>query len=180
MSTPDAASIDGRAYFSDDRVFRYSLTREIADPDCGCLDEDERGGTVTFVGLNPSVADETTDDPTIRRCIGFARAWGFDRLKMVNLYAYRATKPADLWLADDPVGPLNDHTLSLAFGGSDRIIAAWGAHARPDRLARFTEVFGGWQLHALGLTKDGAPRHPLYLRGDSLPFVYDLTEKAAA
>jgi hypothetical protein len=168
-----------RAYFSPDRTFRYALMREIADPQFGCLEEDERGGTVTFVGLNPSTADETTDDPTIRRCMGFARRWGFDRLKMVNLYAYRATDPRHLWLANDPVGPENDHVLSLVFGGSEYVVAAWGAHARPERLEQFADTFDGWQFWALGLTKDGAPRHPLYMRGDSQPFVYDLRRRAA-
>lgn len=180
MTDATPSLCEGSAYFSPCRRWRYSLRREIVDPEIGCLDEDERGGTVTFVGLNPSTADETADDPTIRRCIGFARRWGFDRLKMVNLYAFRSTDPRGLWLADDPVGPENDHVLSLVFGGSDRIVAAWGAHARPDRLAQFAEIFGGWRFHALGLTKDGAPRHPLYLRGDVMPFVYDLGARRVA
>ncbi len=160
------------AYFSTCRTWRYSLTREITDPQFGCLDEDERGGTVTFVGLNPSTADETADDPTIRRCVRFAREWGFDRLKMVNLYAYRATDPAVLWEAQksgvDIVGPENDHVLSLVFGGSDRTIAAWGALAHPDRVAEIM----AWPLRprwALGFTKDRRPRHPLYVRADTLP-----------
>ncbi len=131
---------------------------------------------MTFIGLNPSTADETTDDPTIRRCVRFARDWGYARLKMVNLYAWRSTDPKALWLADDPVGPDNDHNLSLAFGGSDLIVAAWGANARADRLAQFFDTFGGWQFHALGLTKDGAPRHPLYLRADSSPAIYTPAE----
>lgn len=160
------------ATFSPCRTWRYSLTRAISDPAAGC--NGVEGGTLTFVGLNPSTADETVDDPTIRRCIRFARDWGFDRLKMVNLYAYRATDPRDLWLADDPVGPENDHNLSLAFGGSDRTIVAWGANARPDRLAQFAQTFAGWQFWALGLTKDGAPRHPLYMRADAQPFIYPL------
>ncbi len=121
MSRPADAAY---AYLSEDRRYRYSLTRLIADPQYGCLGEDERGGTVTFVGLNPSTADETTDDPTIRRCIRFAREWGFDRLKMVNLFAYRATDPRDLWAADAPIGPENDCTISKVFGGSDKIVAA--------------------------------------------------------
>lgn len=172
--------LEARATFSPCRRWRYSLTREIADPQFGCLDEDERGGTLTFVGLNPSTADETTDDPTIRRCVRFARDWGFDRLKMMNLYALRSTDPRGLWLADDPVGPENDHALSLAFGGSERIIVAWGANARPDRLASFAETFHGWPFWALGLTKDGAPRHPLYMRADVQPVPYDVGALRAA
>lgn len=166
MTTKGRESLlQGAAYFSPCRRWRYSLTRN--------LDTLDGEGRVTFVGLNPSTADETTDDPTIRRCIRFARDWGYSQLKMVNLYALRSTDPKGLWLVDDPVGPENDHELSLCFGGSDLIVAAWGANARADRLAQFAETFGGWRFHALGLTKDGAPRHPLYMRADSQPFVYD-------
>lgn len=164
---------ESRATFSPCRRWRYSLSRSIQTLDAS-------DDTLTFVGLNPSTADETTDDPTIRRCIGFAREWGYGRLKMVNLYALRSTDPKALWLADDPVGPENDHWLSLAFGGSDFIVAAWGANARPDRVAQFAETFSGWRFHALGVTKDGAPRHPLYLRADSTPAIYDLGACRAA
>lgn len=149
------------AYFSADRAYRYSLTREVA-PLTG-------EGTVAFVGLNPSTADETLDDPTIRRCIGFARSWGFARLKMVNLYAFRATDPKVMLAVEDPVGPDNDHVLSLVFGGSELVIAAWGVNAKADRLTSFAETFRGWPLHCLGVTKDGFPRHPLYVRGDTTP-----------
>jgi hypothetical protein len=146
------------AYLSEDGLYRYSLTR-----DFGTLDGE---GICTFVMLNPSTADATQDDPTIRRCIRFAREWGFDRLKVVNLYALRATDPKQLWLADDPVGPENDHVLSLAFGSSALTIAAWGATARQTRVAEIMS----WPMRphlCLGLTKDGHPRHPLYLRADA-------------
>jgi hypothetical protein len=146
--------------------YRYSLTRYLD------LDGDE--SVCTFVMLNPSTADATQNDPTIRRCLGFARAWGYGRLKVVNLYAFRTTDPGFLWLQDDPVGPENDHAISLAFGASDLIVAAWGAHARVVRLAQFAETFRGWRLHALGVTKHGAPRHPLYLRADTTPERYYL------
>ncbi len=179
------------AHFSPCRTWRYSLTRDVG---AGMLDGAVSGeGTVTFIGLNPSTADETTDDPTIRRCIRFARDWGYGRLKMVsihfggyavfNLYAYRATDPNDLFraMADgvDVVGPENDHALSLTFGGSDLIVAAWGAGGRDPRLAQFIETFKGWQFTALGMTTNGAPRHPLYMRADSQPFVYDPDQRVA-
>lgn len=167
------------ARFSPCRTWRYSLTREIADAQFGCLEEDERDAALTFVGLNPSTADETNDDPTVRRCISFARAWGFPRLHVVNLYGFRATDPRDLWLAADPVGPENDDVLAEIFTESQRIILAWGANARPERVAVFQAKFSAWQLWALGVTKHGAPRHPLYLRGDLLPFRYVLARAAA-
>lgn len=173
-----SAATASRAYISEDGLYRYSLTRGIADPHFGCLDDDERGATVTFVGLNPSTADATQDDPTIRRCVRFAREWGFARLKVVNLYALRATDPKQLWLADDPVGPENDHVISLVFGGSDKIVAAWGATAPDERVSEFIETFGGWQMWALGLTQGGRPRHPLYMRADVVPFVYEVRSAA--
>ena len=123
--------------------------------------------TVTFIGLNPSTADEYADDPTIRRCIGFARSWGFGRLKMLNLYAYRATDPLRLADTDDPVGPHNDCTISKVVGGSDLVICAWGVRAGHDRAAKVLAFIGA--PHCLGLTKDGYPRHPLYVKADTLP-----------
>lgn len=171
-------SADSDATFSPCRKYRYTLTRSIPDPATGC--DGVEGGTLTVIGLNPSTADETTDDPTIRRCVRFARDWGFDRLKMVNLFAYRATDPNDLfkaaWEGANIVGPENDHALSLAFGGSDRILAAWGAvtPVMALRVHQFAETFGGWEFWALGLTKLGSPRHPLYMRADTQPFIYDL------
>jgi hypothetical protein len=146
------------AYLSECGRYRYSLTRDVA-PLTG-------EGTCTFVMLNPSSADAEKDDPTVRRCIRFARDWGYARLTVVNLYAFRATDPRALKTATDPVGPENDHVLSVVFGASDRIVAAWGCHAAPERVA---EVMG-WPIRpriCLGLTKDGAPRHPLYVRADA-------------
>jgi hypothetical protein len=153
--TPDAA------LFSPCRTWRYSLTRAL-----------DGEGTVAFVGLNPSTADETTDDPTVRRCVGFARGWGFARLEVVNLYAFRATNPRQLWRADDPVGPENDRVLASVVAGADLVVAAWGTQPRPGRLAELAGILGGRPLHALALTKDGAPRHPLYVRGDVRPSLY--------
>jgi hypothetical protein len=153
----------GNAYISRDGLYRYSLTREVRQTG---------RGTCTFIGLNPSTADAERDDPTTRRSIAYARAWGFAQLTMVNLYAFRATNPRDLWLVEDPVGPENDQMLSVAFGGSDLIVAAWGAQARPERLTAFAERFGDRPLHALGITTAGAPRHPLYLRADAQPFAF--------
>ena len=83
-----------------------------------------------FVGLNPSTADETNDDPTIRRCIAFAREWGYARLHMANLFAFRATEPRDMMNASDPIGPENDkHLLTLA-NDSILTVAAWGCMVR--------------------------------------------------
>lgn len=148
------------ARISQDGQYRYSLHREWRQGN-------ERPYWVTFVMLNPSTADANNDDSTIRRCIGFAKALGATGLAVVNLYAFRATQPADLWTADDPVGPENDAELEtflkMAAGHHFPVIAAWGANAKPDRVARLLQMRGSDRLQALGVTKDGAPRHPLYL-----------------
>lgn len=149
------------ALFSPCRTWRYALTRE--------LDGD---GRVAFVGLNPSTGDEARDDPTIRRCLGFARDWGFARLDVVNLYALRTTDPRTLWNAGDPVGPENDRILARVLGDADLVVAAWGVHARQERLRDVACILGRLQLHALGVTKAGAPRHPLYVRAGVRPSLY--------
>lgn len=120
------------------------------------------GGTCMFIGLNPSTADARLDDPTIRRCIGFARSWGYGGLIMTNLFAWRATDPRDMMDAEDPVGPDNDITLRTAYRNATITIAAWGVHG----------TYGGRcntvrsmlpRLHYLRMTKSGHPSHPLYL-----------------
>lgn len=125
--------------------------------------------SLLFIMLNPSKADAEKDDPTIRRCMGFARRDGFGGIHVLNLYALRATNPRDLWTADDPVGPDNDQHLAgvlIMAAEDDRpVVAAWGANARPDRVAAVCAMFGGYRLSAFGTTKAGAPRHPLYLPG---------------
>jgi hypothetical protein len=153
--------------------YRYRLDREFLFA----------GATITFMLHNPSTADATVDDPTLRRGIGFARAWGAGRLVFVNVWAGRATKPEDLWRMDDPVGPENDRYIAEAVqevretGGL--LVMAWGAinpprDQRADALARLETVqtrltASGCELVHLGLTKAGQPRHPLYLRADVKP-----------
>jgi hypothetical protein len=115
-----------------------------------------------FIGLNPSTADETEDDPTIRRCIAFARSWGYDALCMTNLFAYRATQPAMMLAAANPEGPDNDSVLTTLAPKAGVIVAAWGAHGpfrHRDKAVRALIP----NLHYLRLTKDGQPGHPLYL-----------------
>lgn len=159
---PRGADVRRGAHISDDGRYRYGLIRRWGD-----------GTAATFVMLNPSTADGEQDDPTIRRCVGFARALGCDALLVVNLYAWRATKPEDLWTAEDPVGPENDYRLERhirAAASADRpLVAAWGANAREDRVRAVIAMRGADRLTALGVTKDGAPRHPLYLPASARP-----------
>jgi len=142
-------------------TYRYWLSRpcEVAHPETG---------TALFVMLNPSTADHTNDDPTIRRCRGFARRWGCNGLKVANLYALRSTDPAGLWRHPNPIGPDNDdHLMQLAAEHGD-VVCAWGANAQQPRVETFTFLMGklGVRLWCLGTTKAGAPRHPLYVKSD--------------
>jgi hypothetical protein len=144
--------MQGSAVFSPCRTWRYALARRWA-PD---------GQPVMFVALNPSTADETLDDPTVRRCIGFAKRWGFPAMLMLNAFALRSTDPRALYSAADPVGPENDTWLLAMRQTAARCVVCWGAHGA--LLDRGTEVV---QLVApvfsFGFTKDGFPKHPLYL-----------------
>lgn len=127
---------------------------------------------VVFIGLNPSTADETQDDPTIRRCVGFAKTWGHTSLVMLNLFAWRSTDPKGLLTAEDPIGVDNNHVLYEHGYASSLIVAAWGAAKIAEdrgRVVRGMLLTHGIETHNLGLTKDGRPKHPLYLRADTKP-----------
>jgi hypothetical protein len=127
--------------------------------------------TVLFVMLNPSTADGEKDDATIRRCVGFAKSWKYERVEVVNLYAFRATKPRDLWKAGDARhAPRNQSIIAGAARRAGIVIAAWGAHGAEGEQG---EIVRGWMndcdVYHLGLTKEGHPRHPLYLPSDATP-----------
>lgn len=121
-----------------------------------------------FVMLNPSTADATADDPTVRRCVGFARGWGCGGLVVVNLFALRATDPRALRGAADPVGPdVDPRLLSAPLNCRCRpVVAGWGVHGtlggRDAAVARLLAA-AGVPLWCLGRTKGGHPKHPLYL-----------------
>jgi hypothetical protein len=141
------------AVMSPDGAYRYFLSRRWS------------GGSksVAFIGLNPSTADATLDDPTIRRCVAFAKTWGGHSLLMVNLFALRATKPAVLMSVRDPIGPDNDAWIDRATTEADIVVAAWGnLGALMDRGKLVQRRFSG-QLLALDVTKAGMPKHPLYV-----------------
>jgi len=147
--------------------YRYRLARSDV---IGWLAMHEE--SLLWIMLNPSTADDNQDDATIRRVKAFTRRLGYAQLTVVNLYAWRATDPRDLWSADDPVGPDNDAILAdeswTARMDGSPIVAAWGAHAKPERVAEVLAIpFLASRLHCLGVTKSGAPRHPLYLPGDT-------------
>lgn len=146
------------ALLSHCRTYRYDLWRTWTGG----------AGYAMFVGLNPSTADETEDDPTIRRCVAFAKDWGYAGLCMTNLFAYRATNPDDMMRASDPVGPRNDAILLERAAAAGVVVAAWGVHGtfggRDNAVRRMLP-----RLHYLRLTKNGHPGHPLYLPRTLLP-----------
>ncbi|WP_374423767.1 DUF1643 domain-containing protein [Paracoccus sp. (in: a-proteobacteria)] len=148
------------AVFSRCGLYRYALTRNWGEAGL-------RGRRVCFVMLNPSTADHRRNDPTIARCESRAADLGATAYRIVNLFALRATYPQELRLAADPVGPENDAAIRRAARWADLVICAWGMHgAMGDRAAVVERMLRGCglRLYHLGLTKSGAPRHPLYLK----------------
>ncbi len=125
---------------------------------------------IVFILLNPSTADEERNDPTIRRCIGFARARKFGSVEVVNLFAYRATDARELLKIDDPVGDENDLFLIHAVERCSTVVVGWGS--RGTLLGRDRKVLSlvadKKDVFCLGITKDGQPRHPLYVKGDTV------------
>jgi hypothetical protein len=153
-------AVERGALLSECGLYRYRLWRRWG-PGCN----------VAFVMLNPSTADGEVDDPTIRRCMGLARSWGFDGIEVVNLYALRTTKPKHLLDHPDPEGPGNVGAWKAAglMPGMRTMVAAWGAGCRlgglPGSQAFWTVAPTGYKC--LGITKGGDPRHPLSVRGDA-------------
>jgi len=123
---------------------------------------------MTFVMLNPSTADGTYDDPTIRRCINFAKRESCERLDVVNLFSFRATKPIALQTTLEPVGGVRtDVAIHQKIANASVVVCAWGANTiARERANWFREEFEMTPLSCLGKTKEGAPRHPLYVRAD--------------
>ncbi len=156
------------ALLSCDKRYRYDLRRRWAATPVPVL-----GGALLIIGLNPSTADAYTDDPTIRRCIGFAKGLGYGSLLMGNLFAYRATSPLELLEVEDPVGPDTNWHLQAMAKEAAGIIVAWGAFEmrRPlftERAREVTRMLSKILLpYCFGTTKDGHPKHPLYLRADT-------------
>lgn len=164
----------GRAIFGgENEEFRYRLER--------WWEPGER--PVLFLMLNPSIATEVQDDPTIRRCRGFARDWGYGGYIVCNIFALRSTDPSALYSVDDPVGPENDEHILRASEEAGLTVAAWGVHgAHQERGQRVVEMLtrAGRPVVALGLTKAGFPRHPLYVRADAQPVSYPPMDDANA
>ncbi len=162
------------AVFSGCGQYRYSLTRGWGEA---------KHPALCWILLNPSTADATNDDPTIRRCIGYAKAWGYDFMYVVNLFAFRATSPKDMKAATDPVGPDCDRWIWDAVSGSNKVIAGWGQHGtHRGRSGEVRQMLmsAGVPLYCLKRAKDGQPMHPLYLPANLEPQLLDAPVAAAA
>jgi len=157
------------ANFSECERYRYLLWR--------CWDESLPG--CTFIMLNPSTADESASDPTITRCIEFAKLWGFGKIYVVNLFAWRSTDPGAMMVAEDPIGPENDFWITHACLNAPHIVCAWGNHGghrnRSLEIMKFIELRkkveqsmpyltkpSPMRAYALKVNKTGQPAHPLY------------------
>lgn len=156
------------AIFSSDQRYRYRLDQSFPGALFGAA------GHVTFLMLNPSTADASVDDPTVRRVINFAQRWNHTGLTVVNMYALRSTDPKALKRVSlqEAVGPENDRHIREAVLASARVIVAWGASGPyPERIRAVLRLLGATSVpvEALALTMDGHPQHPLYVPADTLP-----------
>lgn len=145
----------GTATYDRHRKYRYRLSRTWGS-----------GRRVCFVMLNPSTATATELDPTVTRCHGYATAWRYHQMEVVNIFALRSTDPAGLYSHRDPVGKGNDDAILAAALDADLVVCAWGTHGA--YLGRGSQVqdllaTNKVALHALKVTKGGHPGHPLYL-----------------
>lgn len=151
------------ASFSDDRKYRYALQRIW----------DEGKPFLLFCMLNPSIADENDNDPTIERCQRRAQQLGFGGLVVVNIFALCSTDPKALYKAKDPVGPDNNETIMRLAKNAGKVVCGWGRHGKLN--SRGDEVLfnlyrSGFSPNALKINKDGSPAHPLYIGYDVKPF----------
>lgn len=151
------------ALLSDDRRYRYRLWRTWNDHE----------PAVAFIMLNPSTVDETENDHTIKRCIDYAKRWGFGTLIVGNLFALRATNPDELYEHPKPIGPENDAHLEEIADEAHKVIAAWGT--RGDYMDRNQEVGELLdELYALDTSKNGHPNHPSRQPADIEPESFEV------
>lgn len=163
----DRADVTSSAEFSPDKVHRYILTRSWPS-----LQRPNQ--KVCFIGLNPSTADGVEDDPTIRRCMNFSERWGYAGIIMVNLYAYRSTEPEPLRNVIDAVGEANNQAIINVAAEAALVVPAWGGsiakidsqweHREEARCCQVLDLVGRENLKVLGLTTQGQPRHPLFVK----------------
>lgn len=163
--THESEGRNSAAVYSKCEAYRYSLTRVW----------DDTGKRLLYVMLNPSKATERANDPTIERCERRAKALGYGSFRVCNLFALRETDPARLKKAKQPEGPDNTAQLQDAIDWCDDVLCSWGVHgSHLDQARKLQPLFekAGKPLLALGVTKDGNPRHPLYVSYKTKPEVF--------
>ena len=149
------------AVISKDNKYRYLLSRTW----------DDSKPIVAFIGLNPSIADDKIDDPTVNRCINFAKSWGYGGFYMLNLFAFRATEPKNMFKAESPIGDENDKYILKYSKQVDKVVCAWGNHGKYKE--RSTYIFNLINnTYYLKMNKSGEPAHPLYLKANLTPIQY--------
>ena len=154
-------TLDTGATFSSCQTYRYALWR-IWEPSAP---------TILFIGLNPSTADAKQNDPTIRRCISFAKRWGYGVMYVANLFSLRTPHPKHLKAAPDPIGYETDYWLTHLSHNADCVIACWGNHGSfCHRDQVITAMIAN--LYCLAITKQGQPAHPLYLPNTLIPIPF--------
>jgi len=160
LFNPEIISAAG---FSPCGKYRYWLTRTW----------DTERSQLAWIMLNPSTADASANDPTIRKCMGFARDWGYGGIIVVNLFAYRTAYPSELRTVADPVGPDNDREILRWVDDAAEVVAAWGSNQYiGERDREVLRLLKDRAPKCLGTTNEGCPRHPLYVKGDVTPLHY--------
>jgi hypothetical protein len=154
------------AIFDDKRrVYRYVLWRRWGS----------RTSRVLFVMLNPSTADEHVLDPTVRKCVKWAKQWGFGALDVCNIFAWRATDPKELYHIPDPIGPDNDRWIQTTAMMAAMVIVAWGKHgALKRRGEEVAQMLAKHNPYCLGVNADGSPEHPLYIAKATQPIKWQV------
>ncbi|PTT24203.1 hypothetical protein DBR28_18565 [Chryseobacterium sp. HMWF028] len=133
---------------------------------------------IMFLMLNPSTADDQNDDATIRRCIDYAKRWNYGGIIVCNLFAYRSTNPKNLLSCNDPIGKRNTSVIKWSARKVDKVICAWGNSKIVDKLLKVYPEYEPLKdvsnLRYLELSKDGTPKHPLYLKSNLMPLEFKI------
>lgn len=154
-----ADDIARSAVFSKCGTYRYALRRRWG--------RQSSRNTLMLIGVNPSVANAEKDDPTMKRCITFAKGWGYDGLVMVNAFGFVSSNPKVMLAAKDPIGPANDRAILFYLEQVKDVAAVWGVNCPEERAEQVRRLINRPML-CLGLTKDGHPKHPVRLSGKTM------------
>ena len=151
------------ALLSECQEYRYSLSRIW----------DQTKPLIGFIGLNPSTADHIEDDRTILRCISFSKSWGFGGFIMMNLFAYRATKPSVMMQSIEPIGFENNNHLTTLKRKVEKVVICWGDNGRhKSRSKQVLNLLNQDDLYCIAINQSGEPKHPLYIKGDAELMLY--------